>query len=87
MKTFKVGDQVTTTVEKAAYYSEYAGSIKQTFKPRQQGTFVCKTPAVNRNYDLYIVDFVGNNGQIWRVSLKKDQIIRAQDERGDAKCF
>lgn len=38
MKKVTAGQEVTTTTEKTAYYSEYGGLPKQTFAPGMVGT-------------------------------------------------
>jgi hypothetical protein len=74
---FKLGDKVTCRHSEDAYYSGYAGRPIQNFTPGMIGIVAAvDVPCVyyRGHTSFYCVDFIGDNGEVWRTSLNPDNI-------------
>ena len=71
----KIGDKVTTRIDKAAYYSGYAGLPVQRFTPGMVGVIgAIDVPPVRGNRSNFCcIDFTAS-GRAWRVALYPKEI-------------
>lgn len=84
MKKVTVGDRVTTKIVEPAFYSGYGINPVQEFKPGMVGVVAkVNVPCVTHRkgsgdpLSYNCIDFIGDKGKLWRVSLYSRDMVKA----------